>query len=60
MKSYLNETVIDIAIELGFDLVGFSKVVPLEIEHSRLMDWLHQGKHAGMTYMERNTEKIKS
>ena len=57
MKSYLNETVIDIAIELGFDLVGFSKAVPLEIEHSRLMDWLHQGKHAGMTYMERNTEK---
>jgi len=57
MTGKLRESVVSFATQLGFDLIGFSTVVPLDIEHSRLIQWLNSGNHAGMSYMERNNEK---
>ncbi len=52
-----NETVIRLAREAGFDLVGFSKAEILNSEIERLEDWLSKNYQAGMAYMERNIEK---
>ncbi len=52
-----NSVVEKIAREIGFDLVGFAKVEPLEKEISRLEDWLAKEYHGGMKYMEENKEK---
>ncbi len=52
-----NQTVIDIAHSLGFDLVGFTKVEPLSSEIQKLKQWLEKDFHADMTYMERNFHK---
>ena len=40
------------AIELGFDEVGVSKAGFLDEEAQRLEDWLNQGSHATMDYMQ--------
>lgn len=45
------------AYELGFDDVGFSKAGPLDPEAFRLEQWLRQGKHGEMSWMERNFDK---
>jgi epoxyqueuosine reductase len=45
------------ALALGFDACGIVRAEPLEEEHSRLLAWLMDGRHAGMDYMARNTEK---
>jgi epoxyqueuosine reductase len=42
---------------LGFQDCGISRVEILEEDASRLREWLSKGRHAGMTYMERNLEK---
>src|SRR5690554_3283237 len=55
-----NTQVINIAKELGFDLVGFSKAEELEEESGNLKEWLNRGYQAGMKYMERNFEKRKN
>jgi epoxyqueuosine reductase len=52
-----NELVIKKAGELGFDLVGFSKVEPIEKEIAHLNRWLNNGYNATMEYMARNLEK---
>lgn len=52
-----NETVISIAHELGFELVGFAKADILQDESKYLAEWLSRGYQAGMEYMERNFEK---
>ncbi len=52
-----NEVVYNLATELGFDLVGFAKAELLTNEIQRLREWLNQGFHAGMSYMERNLDK---
>ncbi len=55
-----NETVIKIAKDTGFDLVGFTKAEILNEEIAALEKWLENNYHAGMTYMERNIEKRKN
>ena len=45
------------AFELGFDDVGFSVAGPLDEEAFRLEQWLRQGKHGEMSWMERNFDK---
>lgn len=40
------------ALELGFDAVGVSKAVFLEEEAPKLENWLNQGKHGEMKWME--------
>jgi epoxyqueuosine reductase len=57
MTDLLKSRITQISKEMGFDLVGFSSVVPLELETQRLMRWLEDGKQATMHYMERNIEK---
>ena len=57
MTESLRSRVIQFSKELGFNLVGFSSALPLDIESQRLVRWLHEGKHATMNYMERNIEK---
>jgi epoxyqueuosine reductase len=54
-----NQTVIEKAKQIGFDLVGFAKVETLIQESENLNEWLKKGYHAGMEYMERNFEKRK-
>ncbi|NOY37992.1 MAG: tRNA epoxyqueuosine(34) reductase QueG [Chlorobi bacterium] len=45
------------AIELGFDACGITTPEPLEDERSRLLEWLAQGNHADMGWMENHLEK---
>lgn len=48
------------AIELGFDLIGFAKVEPLDIEFDNYIHWLELSYNADMEYLERNKEKRKN
>jgi len=43
--------------ELGFDLLGISKAVFLEDEAQDLENWLNQGLHGKMQYMENHFDK---
>lgn len=43
--------------DAGFDACGIAPVVTLTEEAARLRQWLADGRHAGMAYMERNTDK---
>ncbi len=54
-----NELVEELALRIGFDLVGFAKADMLNAESAQLQEWLSKGFQAGMTYMERNTDKRK-
>ena len=45
------------AYELGFDACGFSKAEPLDKEAHRLEQWLNEGRHGTMDWMERNFDK---
>ena len=45
------------ALELGFDLVGVSKAGFLEQEARDLEEWLKQGRHGTMKWMENHFEK---
>ncbi|MCH1582211.1 MAG: tRNA epoxyqueuosine(34) reductase QueG [Flavobacteriales bacterium] len=45
------------AAELGFTAVGFSKAERLESEEQRLEQWLSEGRHGHMGYLERNFDK---
>lgn len=47
----------DYALSCGFSLVGIAKAEPLAQETEHFAEWLRQGFHAGMGYMERNQEK---
>ena len=42
---------------LGFDLVGISKATFLEEEAKDLENWLNQGLHGKMSYMENYFDK---
>ncbi len=53
----LTRKIKDLAGQVGFDACGIAKAEPLEHDSSVLNDWLVQGKHAGMDYMERYTDK---
>ncbi len=45
------------ALELGFDDISFAEAQYLEEEAAFYDQWLVQGNHAGMGYMDRNREK---
>jgi epoxyqueuosine reductase len=45
------------ALALGFSHVGFAAAEELSGERLRLSQWLAQGHHAGMGWMERDVEK---
>lgn len=59
MNRITNQVVIEIAKQLGFDLVGFAKAELLEEETEKLQQWLDNGYQATMSYMERNFSKRK-
>jgi epoxyqueuosine reductase len=42
----------EMAVQYGFDYCGIAKAVPLDEDARRLENWLHQGMHADMQYME--------
>ena len=54
-----NNMVIKIANSYGFDLVGFAEAKNLDEENEHLREWLSNGYHADMKYMERNSDKRK-
>ena len=54
-----NEIVIEKAMAVGFDLIGFSKAEILIDESEKLDEWIKLGYQAGMNYMEKNIEKRK-
>ena len=45
------------ALELGFDLVGLAPLAPPP-DAQRFRDWLEQGHHADMDWLERQAERI--
>lgn len=45
------------AAKLGFDFVGIAKAAFMEEEARRLEDWLNQGYHGRMSYMENHFDK---
>ncbi len=45
------------ALRLGFDGCGFSKATRLEKEERRLEEWLNQGRHGTMSWMENHFDK---
>lgn len=45
------------AERLGFDACGASKAVRLDEQAARLEQWLYEGRHAGMGWMENHFEK---
>lgn len=45
------------AFELGFDACGFSRAQKLDKEAHRLEQWLNEGRHGTMEWMERNFDK---
>lgn len=52
-----NQTVIDAARKVGFDLIGFSEFCILTGEIENLKKWLRKNYHAGMKYMENNLDR---
>lgn len=60
MPKLTNQIVIEKAMQLGFDLVGFAKADLLEEETKELKQWLDTGYHASMGYMEKNLHKRKN
>ncbi len=45
------------AAKIGFDACGFSSAGPIENDVVRVKEWLQNGFHAGMEYMENHFEK---
>ncbi|MDZ7693800.1 MAG: tRNA epoxyqueuosine(34) reductase QueG [Balneolaceae bacterium] len=45
------------ALRLGFDACGFAKAQRLEQEERRLEEWLNQGRHGEMSWMENYFDK---
>ncbi|MDR8392564.1 tRNA epoxyqueuosine(34) reductase QueG [Aliifodinibius sp. S!AR15-10] len=45
------------ALRLGFDACGFAKAGRLEQEERRLEEWLNQGRHGNMSWMENYFDK---
>ena len=52
-----SELIKRIAHQSGYDLVGFAKCTPLEIEIDKLKKWLDADKHASMSWMSRNMDR---
>lgn len=56
-KHKLTQYVRETALGLGFNDCGFSKAGRLEKEERRLREWLNQGRHGTMTWMENHFDK---
>jgi epoxyqueuosine reductase len=52
-----NQTILDLARKLGFDLVGFAKAEQLHNETEKLSRWIELGYQSKMAYMEQNHDK---
>ena len=52
-----NQTVIELAKDLEFDLIGFAKADALNEEIVHLNEWIGRNYQASMKYMEKNIEK---
>lgn len=51
------QEIIDFAMSLNIDLIRFSKAERLEEEKRRFEEWIKDGCHAGMKWLERSVEK---
>lgn len=49
--------IINIAKEVGFDLVGVVRADHLSIEHNRFNKWILEGNASSLDYLKRNVEK---
>lgn len=47
----------DEALRLGFDACGFAKAGRLETQERRLKEWLNQGRHGSMGWIENHFDK---
>ena len=57
MPEITNEIIIDKALELGFDLIGFAPAKKLTDNTENLKKWIGENFQAGMKYMEENLDK---
>ena len=57
IKSNYAELIKEEAYRLGFDFAGIAKATQLEAEAKKLEQWLNQGMHGQMSYMENHFEK---
>lgn len=53
----IKENIRNAAFELGFTSVGFAKAGFLPAESTRLSQWLQEGRHGKMEYMENHFDK---
>lgn len=53
----LSARIKDKAISIGFDSCGIAPVHFLQKEDDRIRSWVESGYHAGMSYLERNSDK---
>jgi epoxyqueuosine reductase len=53
----LPETLTHAATELGFALVGFARLHPLDEREDFYREWLAEGGHASMTYLAREPDR---
>ncbi|MDR1680919.1 MAG: tRNA epoxyqueuosine(34) reductase QueG [Prevotellaceae bacterium] len=56
-KTSLTQYIKEAVAAAGFDACGTAPVAPLTAETAQLRQWLADGRHAGMTYMERYTDR---
>ena len=49
--------IINTAKEVGFDLAGVVRIEPLTKERNIFYDWMLNGNHSTLSYLERNIEK---
>lgn len=56
-KQELTAFIKQTALEIGFDACGIAKAELLDVDAEFLQDWLQQGFHGEMSYLERNFEK---
>ena len=56
-KSQIDKIIKQKALELGFSAIGISKADFLDKESQQLKNWLNNGFHGEMKYMENHFEK---
>ena len=48
------------ASDLGFDLVGIARAEPLPDHRDHLLNWVEQGRHTGMKWLEQYRTSLRS